>query len=246
MIDRIIIPNLKRREDRWYFALGALRALGFNIERENYIIRFNAHDAKDYRNTELLIEAAVDDGFAFFTRYMEERVSPAVLAWHWTWNDIMRTIAEMPENTTVLFMIDDSYPLEAYSARRLNRIVEEARRLTEGEFYAIQLNVSINPIKYRSPSLYLNSSMLLPGLIGHDDLAFILSPLGAKIFMNTFREIQPIPRVIHDVIETIANRGVNDDKFYKGFWHTAEHVFGNMGHFFGSDLTQAKGIDSEH
>ena len=246
MIDHVIIPNLKRREDRWYFALGALKALGFNIERENYIIRFNAHDAKGYRNAELLIQAAVDDGFAFFSRYMEERIPPMVLAWHWTWNNIMRTIAEMPKDTTVLFMIDDLHPLQAYSEKRLNGIAEEARRLTEGEFHAIQLCVSINPIKYRSPSSYLNSSVLLPGFIGHDDAAFILRPLCAKIFLNTFREMQPITRVIHDVVETIANRGINDDRFYKGFWHITENAFRSMGHFFGSDLTLEKGIDHKY
>ena len=55
----VMVSNLDRRRDRWFYCLGWLRALGVSEDR---IIRFNAHDGKDYDSR----ESARADAMAMF------------------------------------------------------------------------------------------------------------------------------------------------------------------------------------
>ena len=70
MINYVMITNLERDLDRFYFALGRLSAVGFDISSvHNPIVRHIAHDGRDYPSEEEVREAAIADGFAEFELY---------------------------------------------------------------------------------------------------------------------------------------------------------------------------------
>ena len=76
MIKRVVLLNLKHREDRFFFALGALYASGFPItgnehkcpdDKKNIVRRHIAHYWKDYKSSVEVLEMAVADGFEEYT-----------------------------------------------------------------------------------------------------------------------------------------------------------------------------------
>ena len=80
-IDYIMLMNLERRIDKWWYALGHLTALNYPVkgnERKNpqkpwsdQIIRFISHDGRVYDSTQTVIDAAVDDGWLFLKNILK-------------------------------------------------------------------------------------------------------------------------------------------------------------------------------
>ena len=66
MLERIHILNLKRREDKWNYALGWLMSLNYPIGVLN---RFIAHDGLDYDDIDTIVRAAESDGFDLSCKY---------------------------------------------------------------------------------------------------------------------------------------------------------------------------------
>ena len=99
-----MVSNLDRRRDRWLYCLGWLRALGI---AENRIIRFSAHDGKDYDSPESTRAAAM----AMFpnSAYLDCPPNPTnyYYFWNWTWYDMLSHVATQPRNSYILVMVDD-------------------------------------------------------------------------------------------------------------------------------------------
>ena len=238
MIDHIIIPNLERRENKWNFMLGVLHHAGVNLKNKDLIIRHIAHDGRDYRDDLEVRDAAIADGFGYFANYdgRQNRFTATRMAWLWTWNSAMRTIAEMPSESVALFLIDDVYVSTNWRWERVNRLASEiVREKGYGKFKGLQLHQDIDAPQYRRPDILINSSILSYGWVGRSENALLLSSLGAEILMDVFASFERGPTTGHDIIEAIGARGTEDDKFYKGFWHTIENVF-NDSSLFQTDI----------
>ena len=232
MIDHIIIINLKRREDKWYFMLGTLASAQFDIHRKDFIKRYIAHDGKDYRDEIQVRDAAVADGFEYFARYdgSDRKVLAGQMALNWTWASGLRTIVEMPKDSMALFLQDDRYPSPKYSADRVEGLARQAVRDREhGDFLGLQLNLGMGSGEY-GPSSSLNR-----GWIGSGHGAFLLSPNGAAVLLNRFSAYQEGFVPLGTLVSDIGKRGRYDEKSYKGFWHVGENAFYSYG-FFDSDI----------
>ena len=232
MIDHIIIINLKRREDKWYFMLGTLASAQFDIHKKGFIIRYIAHDVKDYRDEFQVRDAAVADGFEYFARYdgSGRKVLAGQMALNWTWASGLRTIAEMPKDSMVLFLQDDRYPSPKYPVDRVEGLAKQAVKDREhGDFLGLQLNLGMGSDEY-SPLSSLNY-----GWIGSGHGALLLSPSGAEILLNRFSTYQEGFVPLGTLVSDIGKRGQYDEKFYKGFWHVGENAFYSYG-FFDSDI----------
>ena len=232
MIDRVIIINLKRREDKWYFMLGTLASAGFDIHKKDFIIRYIAHDGKDYRDEIQVRDAAVADGFECFARYngKGQKMLSGEMALNWTWCNALRTITEMPKDSIVLFLVDDRYPSPKYPADRVEQLARQAVGDREhGDFLGLMLNLEMGSEEY-SPSSSLNY-----GWIGCGHGAFLLSPNGAAVLLNCFSAYQEGVMNLRTIVSDIAKGGQYDENFYKGFWHVGENAFFSYG-FFDSDI----------
>ena len=236
MIDNILIMNLERREDKWWFALGELHALDFPFYGDktlwgDTIIRYIAHDGLDYPDAEAVHRAAVADGFPYFEKFRMEHPNPA--AWHWTFASALRHIREM--DTTTLLLIDDFFPIQGWTFRRLCKLIEEAsgERESHGEFRGLQLCHSNKAQERRSPYLP-HTSMLAKGFAGRADFATVLTGAGADMMLKVHSEP---PFDFPDWnFQEVARRGIVDPYYSEGLWHTLDAVV-HLG-FFGweSDL----------
>lgn len=104
------MPNLRRREDRWYTCLGALLALDYN---PNQIERFNAHDGDNYPSYELARDAAMEQ-FPDSAYLAHNSKSKHYYCWSWTWYDIITQIANGDHGSRVLLLVDDWAPRYSY------------------------------------------------------------------------------------------------------------------------------------
>ena len=101
-LDGVMIINLERREDRYWFAMGALRMLDFDVWDTEKVIRFIAHDGADYPNVESVQKAAINDGFEEFHGLQGH--TEGQTAWYWSWRCALRRIIEL--NKTLLLVVD--------------------------------------------------------------------------------------------------------------------------------------------
>ena len=224
MIDHVLVMNLKRREDKWYFLLGALRAMNFPFSGGNtpwgdIIIRYLSHDGKDYPDAAAVHRAAVADGFSYFDNFHNR--TPAVTAWWWTWASALRTIAEMDK--TVLLLIDDFIPQFGWSWNRLRQLVEECRQLKgtgHGDFRGLQLRANIAGSLRTIDEPY--TSLLAKGFLGNDN-AIVLNRAGALLLLEDHAE--PPYWAPDRKLEDLARRGAKDDTYYKGLWHAIDPIF---------------------
>ena len=226
MIDHIMIMNLEKREDKWWFALGWLAHRGVPFSGLNAlwgdtIIRFISHDGEHYGDTESVIDAAVADGFDFFPLFSSIEKYRDV-AWCWTWCSALRKIVEM--NKTVMLLIDDSLPL--WDWRRLCSLVVPCHEgeSEHGAFRALQLNTELplNKIIPTPPEPY--SSVLAKGFRGKGDYGFILNASGAQMLLNKKTTDPPGSVIPCGDITEIARDGIENKEYYSGLWHTLENI----------------------
>ena len=221
----VVVPNLDRRQDRWYFCLGWLRARGFPDEN---IERFSAHDGDDYENREAAREAALKQ----FSNsvYLDQIVAKHYYCWSWTWYDIMTNIAVQPqEDIFTLALIDDWTVNFQY-----DEICKHIRFLREecGALKMIQYdeNSQLPWGRKDAPPLPVGEVVLgLPyyrrGLTKSGDAANILSPVGAREIL------------------TVANqpeRGVPNWVF----WHAARELGNQDGYFSPAEQRLVRPIGS--
>ncbi len=119
----VMVSNLDRRRDRWLYCLGWLRALGVTEDR---IIRFSAHDGKDYDSR----ESARANAMTMFpsSAYLNCPPNPTsdYYFWNWTWYDMLSHVALQPCNSHTLVMVDDWVVNVSY-----NEICQQIARLRE-------------------------------------------------------------------------------------------------------------------
>lgn len=105
-----VIPNLARRDDRWYTCLGALLALDYNPNR---LYRFSAHDGNEYESYEHARDTAAQQ-FPESRYICDNRMAKYYYCWSWTWYDIMTRIADREYGSRVLLLVDDWAPRFSY------------------------------------------------------------------------------------------------------------------------------------
>ena len=101
MIDRVYLLNLPHRTDRKYFMLGHLETINVPYDR---LCIFEAKDGNDYETTGDVIDAAVADGFDFFSSW-EVGQTRTQLAYKWNWCLMLREIMELQIHAFIL--LDD-------------------------------------------------------------------------------------------------------------------------------------------
>ena len=228
MLDHAMIMNLKRREDKYLFAMGWLTAVGF---WGDLVIRFIAHDGQDYPDTESVHKAAVADGFDHFADFIALNRGHA--GWIWTFQSALRHIIEIDK--TVLLLIDDYFPKHDWTFNRLRQLVAEAHwhGHNHGDFRILQL------LKSQTGDEIVDSmphtSMLAKGLSGIQDCATVLNAAGAELLLRAYKE-QPgvIPA---NIFNRIGQRRDEPEYFY-GLWHTLENICEPRDFFHKSDLME--------
>ena len=240
MIDHVMLMNLKRREDKFWFALGALRACDFSFSGSNTpwgdtIIRFLSHDALDYKDTQSVVKAAVTDGFEYFEKYTDDGDEGATryMAWRWTWVSALRAIVDTDK--CVMLLIDDFIPRPGWTWGRFKKLAKECYDASpDKNFRALQLRDN-NRAEMFVPPVNPYTSMLRPGFCGTNNNGFVLKKEGAQGLLEVHKELFP-KRGITEVCRTISERGENDTNYRDGFWSVLEPVI-DLGYFgWESDL----------
>ena len=194
-IRQIIIPNLKRREDRKWAMIGHL--VSPQIDAEQHHIRFfEAHDGQNYKTDRDVIDAAVADGFPQFKDKFEiYEFGKNRWATDWTYVSCLREIVNCPHQDKpnreeypllpYLFLVDDMRLKICF--RQLEFVVDLAMQLP-GPFYALQL------YSYRwpwdiEPMVLGIDGFLQEGFGGRGDYGIVMTPRGAEILLDEhFRE----------------------------------------------------------
>ena len=242
MIDHIMLINLKRREDKWFFGLGWLRGLDYP---EDCIVRFDAHDGLDYPDTQSVMKAAVADGFEFFSNYNrgESILQKTQLCWFWSYCSALRAIVEMDK--IVMLLLDDMLPFKNWDWRRVHHLVSECCKLSREKgqnFKGLQLLYGNMP-DLKLPDVPLYSSMLREGLYGLNENGYVFSPQGARIFLEVYG--QQFPSEIISAGKEISARGAEDETYRNGWWTVLDEVAGSS-RKWESDLWGAERLYDEN
>lgn len=177
---KIIVPNLKRRPDRWFTCLGYLLAQGIP---DRIIEYWEAHDGSDYESVHEARTAASKE-FATSKYLMEGEVRLTWdYCWLWTWHEIITAIAnESDDSMPRLVLLDDHAILLDYEQiREYVRVLYEMPvpfRIVQ--FAATRRNNPRVPLKTDLAKVCAAPKILKHGLTGSGDLATLISPLGAR------------------------------------------------------------------
>ena len=226
-LDCAMILNLKRREDRYWFALGGLKVLQFPDDR---IIRFITHDGLDYESVESIQRRMIEDGFAYMEAF--EPYSRSTAAWVWSWRCALRRIVEMDQ--TVLLLIDDFIPKHGWTYERLCYLVDACLREQDehGPFRILQLLHTYRGDEKVDHGVY--SSMLSKGLAGCQNIANILNAEGAKLLLDIGSQ-DPLDYPNADFGKLTSRR--DDWDYFYGTWHTLDEICENS-YDLGTDLSE--------
>ncbi len=220
-LDKVLIMNLDRRADKYWFAMGVLSLLGY---LPKHIDRFSAHDGQDYADAKAVHDAAVADGFPKFSEY--ESDNKRRTAWFWTWCSALRQITESDE--TVLLLIDDILPAPFWTYGRMNSLVRRCYGLDE-QFRMLQLMHTRMAHEVYDPHHFFNE-VLARGLAGSGDQANVFNPDGAAHLLDICTK-SPGPAGPHGSLEILFQ---SEDQ--SGLWHTVDEIC--RGYYsFGSDLS---------
>lgn len=222
-LDRVMLINLDRREDKYWFAMGVLLHLGYHRE---LIERFSAHDGQAYKSVKDVHDAAIADGFPIFAEWESSRKTQA--AWFYTWCCALREIAD--KDKTTLLLIDDILPKPFWTYDRMSMLVGNCYTLDES-FRIIQLMYTRFAHELYDPHQHYNT-ILAKGLAGSGDQANIFSPSGAAHLLDVCTKSH-CPKTSHGSLEIL---------FYSsdqtGLWHTIDEICGGL---FGWDSDLATG-----
>ena len=228
-IEHIVLMNLRRREDKYWFALGTLSVLGFDCSpTSGQVIRFITHDGLDYPDAKSVHDAAVADGFPEFAEFQFERRSR--VAWMWSWRCALRRIVEM--GNMVLLLIDDHLPTWNFTYIRFRELVNSCR-YEDPDVRIIQLyhvEVPHHPVALMKPKP--RGAILEKGLSGWGDVALILSPEGARLLLEMSSK-PPYSDPPDEFLKLIALQ--HDENYSWGIWHTIDNAV-DCNHRWDSDL----------
>ena len=226
-LDGAMIINLERRVDRYYFALGSLKAQRFNVfPDDGRVIRFLAHDALDYETIEQIKKAAVADGFEEFSDF--DIPSRSYAAWFWTWRSALRHIIEIDK--TMLLLIDDYVLIPGWTFWRLYNLTSEAYGVPDYGLRLIQCSHCYNSKAVTNSQPF--SSNLAKGLSGEIDVATILNPAGAKLMLEMASQ-QPLTTPAGD-FGKLAQK-LKHPNYAQGVWYTLDDICVHSGVGMGED-----------
>ena len=116
----VYYPNLRRRPDRNTFMQYSLAGQDF---KESDVRRIEAHDHKDYETKEAVCDAAIADGFPFFSALRKQKevgLKKGDVACQWTWCAGLRLLSEqLGADECAIYMLDDFLvrkPRDGYQA----------------------------------------------------------------------------------------------------------------------------------
>lgn len=226
-LDGVMIINLERRIDRYYFALGALNALEFNVyPGDENVIRFIAHDGQAYPDLKSVQEDAIRDGFEEFGRGLQG-YSKEQTAWYWSWRSALRRIVEVDK--TLLLLIDDYVLKPGWTYWRVYNLVSECEQSDHG-FRLLQLARStVSEARYTHKP---HTSILAKGLSGPIDNGTILNPAGAQLLLDIAAEDS---LGAPDVDFGKLARKLNNLSYYAGIWYTLDDIVQHAQYDFQSD-----------
>ena len=227
MIQKVVVMNLEKRIDKLYFVMGALKSVGFPVKPhktrfswDEFFVRSLSHDGDLYAGVDDVCQAAVADGFEWFSDYrrVPDKEQKYVYAWAWTWGSTLRKIAELDQ--TVMLLIDDAIPAYMWTYKRYRRLAQECAR--RPDFKALQLRTQVDHLRGSLPPIEYFTSLVGKGFMGRIDQGLILNGVGAASLL----EVQAAPPIVHpgeDAMK-ITKWGRKDRKFFDGFYHTLEDV----------------------
>ena len=215
ILDHVMLLNLEKREDRYFYALGALGVLGFPVYDDQFVIRFLTHDGLKYRDTKSVHEAAIADGFEEFSEFRCGYRAEA--AWWWSYRAALRRIIEM--DATVLLLIDDHVPKRGWTYNRMCLLVEECDWDEKHGFRIIQL---------LCPEVYAHlvnndpdTAMLAKGLAGYSDHGVIINAEGAELMLSVVKEYPAdSPEGTYMMLMKLSD----NPEMFRGLWHTIESI----------------------
>lgn len=234
MIRQILIPNLRRREDRKFAMLGHLLSPQINAE-EHHIRFFEAHDGQDYDSSESVVQAAVADGFPQFReKFLQYDFNKNRWATHWTFCACLREIANCPYAAAhrgnhdyivqpYLLLIDDMRLLVDF--RQLGFVTDMAMRLP-APFQVLQLFSYRWPWDTEPMTLGIDG-FLQDGFGGRGDYGTVITPTGAeRLLEEHFKD--PYDTLSTDFLK-IARYGQIGHGFYSCRSNLVETSFWDFG-----------------
>ena len=233
VIEATVLINLKRRADKYFYALGALRALDFPFVKATidnpggkHITRFNAHDGLDYPSLDAIVDAAVADGFPHLVHLVdsftkaENGIERTVFASNWSIVSALRYICELDK--PVLLLLDDMLPTFRWPYRRIERLAVEALHLRPS-FRALQLGIFINNFRQTQEYEYkIATSQFAPGFISGFNGGFYLAPEGAQFLYDLY--VNPPHKRSILKIEHVTRHSLKRPEFSEGLWRVVEPV----------------------
>lgn len=169
----IHVPNLDRRQDRWYACLGALLALDYP---PRCIKRISAHDGNLY----------VDEDHARHnarqqfqnTRFIaENRLGRHYYCWAWTWYEIVVSISVQPSNSYHLVIIDDwTIKLRFGELWHIVNYVRDGLKMIQFQ----ESNATPKQHTPIGPGSLVDNTPLRHGLTHAGDLVTLFTPDGAR------------------------------------------------------------------
>lgn len=189
MIEKIIVPTIKRTPARRYINLGALVAMGVPYPLIEY---FPARDREDYAGDALrAVEEAVKEGWRLPPKIAEQRSKQSdsrSLKWfcmQWTFTMIFQRLMNAPADKYYMFLIDDiGFKRPFREFQQLTGFVDRDSKQLGIPARIVQLDVFENfdvPRVERVPISYIASKVLVRGLGGAGDAGLIVTNKGARI-----------------------------------------------------------------
>ena len=218
-LDYVMLLNLARREDRYWFALGSLKTLKFP---DNVIQRFITYDGLDYPDKESVWEAAIADGFEYLSDFVP--MTRATAAWVWSWRSALRLITEMDK--TVLLLIDDYTLKHGWTYDRVRGLIDACVRKEpdHGPFRLLQLAHTHRTDEVIKDLHEPYTTMLARGLAGTANYATILNAEGAKLLLK-IGQMEPLDYPAADFGKLTSRSDESD--YYYGTWHTLDEICDN-------------------
>ena len=208
---KVIRLNIERLQFRRDFVGGILFNQGVPFEKMKV---WKGKDAADYEKTYQVFEAAIEDGFGHFQRYLDIRTDDwlpiGTACQHWDVCRILRYIKTIGE--AVIYLHDDQCLPKHYEAYL--KLFEDAARIAirdQTELKYVSLSYCgqpemqyISEIDIVEPEKYLMRGTPACGT----DLGAIITPAGASWLLETYanHDIHPI---LECGFETITKLGID-------------------------------------
>lgn len=173
----IYVPNLDRRQDRWYCCLGALLAMGYP---SSCIERISAHDGDLYESNEHAWHAGKSKHP--HTLFLSANsLARHYYCWSWTWYEILLHISTQIEKSFHLIIVDD-WTIRLQFGELLSIIDRVRADLKMIQFHSSKATPREHtPIE---PGLPVADTPLKHGTSQAGDAVTLFTPRGARESLN--------------------------------------------------------------